>query len=82
MPQTRSPTLNRLAPGPTFSTTPARSQPTTNGSGDVHLDDAAADVRVDRIDRGADADEHLAAGRLGRRQVADDDGFGRARFVM
>ena len=46
---------------------------------DVHLDRAAANIRIDRIDgRGFHADEHLVAGWFGRGQVADDDGFGGA----
>ena len=39
----------------------------------------AADVRVDRVERGGfHAHEHLAAGGHRRGQVADDDVFGRA----
>ncbi len=50
---------------------------------DTHLDRAGADVRIDRVECGGlYAHQHLAAGGLGRGQVADDDVFGRARLLM
>ena len=79
VPQTRSPTLNRFAFGPSFSTTPARSQPTMNGSGmSIFTVPLRMYVSIGFTAAAFTRTSTWLAGRLGCGQVADDDGFGRA----
>ena len=83
MPHTRSPALNRADGRPDLFDRAGQVAADDERKRQRHGHRAGANVGVDRIDRhGPDLDQHLAGGRLGRRQIAVDDFVGRPGLAM